>query len=58
MSKALFERGMAWKEQTRQKIERRRKEIQEQEGRSGMHHGPATAAEHIDSYWEYRRLGG
>ena len=60
MSVALFRRGLKWRQEANERLEVRRKEILEAEGASmsfGLQ-GAASAADHVDSYWEYRRLVG
>ena len=61
MSIALFRRGMKWRAEVESRIEQRRLEIREAEGTPAMRFsdaGGASAADHVDSYWEYRRLVG
>lgn len=59
MSIALFQRGLKWRSEVNQKLEKRRLELLAQDpNRQLPNCSAASAADHIDSYWEYRRLVG
>lgn len=62
MSIELFRRGMEWRKEADARLARRRDELSA-EGTPTMAYGLGgsscgSAAEHVDSYWEYRRLVG
>ena len=59
MSLALYRRTMDWKQEARERLEKKRAVLHP--GGPPMQFGAsseATAGEHVDSYWEYNRLVG
>lgn len=62
MSIDLFRRGMKWRAEAEKRLETRRAELSQQAGGRpmvfGSGSGGASGADHVDSYWEYRRLVG
>ena len=61
MSIDLFRRQMEWKRAANARVEETRKQITNAAGHTQMccgSQGGASAGEHVDSYWEYRRLVG
>ena len=61
MSIALFQRQMDWRRACKEKLEKKRAELNAENPDRNLRFGrlgDASAAEHVDSYWEYRRLVG
>ena len=56
MSIALFQRGMAWRKEANARLEKRRQELVAEGKARTYTGGAATVGDHIDSYWNYRRL--
>ena len=57
MSIDLFRRGLRWRAEVNQKLERRRAELLAEDPHRQLPNG-SFASSSIDSYWEYRRLVG
>ena len=59
MSVGLFHRGLQWRKQRDNKVREQRTALAEERGfDAGAGAGAASAAEHVDSFWEYTRLVG
>ena len=61
MSLALYQRQMQWRKGVRAKVQEMKAQLVAEGKAEHMTFGSssgASAAEHVDSYWEYRRLVG